>query len=107
MRRDYNPASSLDPVFVVPYRIVDLSDFGAVLKDPRNGDIMSVHFQNLRKLNMEEFVSLLPSNFDKDILRSLNMHRYNTHGDPDKCKKTDDSKNFADNDNFADNNNFC
>jgi hypothetical protein len=55
MRKDYTPASALSPTFVGPYRIIELQPQGAIIKDPRTGDIMSVHFQNLRKLSIDEF----------------------------------------------------
>jgi hypothetical protein len=51
---------------------MDLHEQGALLKDPRTGEIMSVHFSNIRKINIEEFLTLLPSNFDADIITTLN-----------------------------------
>jgi hypothetical protein len=49
MRKDYTPTSPLHPTYVGPMRIIELYDIGALLKDPRTGDIMSVHYQNIRK----------------------------------------------------------
>jgi hypothetical protein len=56
---------------------------GALLKDPRTGDIMSVHYQNIRKLALDELILLLPSNFDSEILKTLKLYRYNRPGTPD------------------------
>ena len=84
MRQIYNPASLLHPTFSGPYRIIEISDLGALLKDPRTGEICSVHFQNLRKLTTDEFLTLLPTNFDADILKHMKMYRYNTAGSPER-----------------------
>ncbi len=46
---------------------------GALLKDPRTGEQMSVHFANMRKLSMDEFITLLPTHFDNDILKTLGL----------------------------------
>jgi hypothetical protein len=56
---------------------------GALLKDPKTGDIMSVHYQNIRKLGLDELILLLPSNFDSEILKTLKLYRYNRPGAPD------------------------
>src|SRR5450830_1574140 len=58
------------------------------VKDPRTGDIMSVHFQNLRKLTTDEFITLLPTNFDADLLKTLGFYRYNKPGLPDNIGYT-------------------
>ena len=47
---------------------MELHEQGALLKDPRTGEIMSGHFSNIRKINIEEFLTLLPLNFDADII---------------------------------------
>jgi hypothetical protein len=77
MRKDYTPMSPLHPTYVGPMRIIELYDMGALLKDPRTGDIMSVHYQNIRKLALDELILLLPSNFDSEILKTLKLYRYN------------------------------
>ena len=84
MRKHYTPASSLHPTYVGPMRIMDLHEQGALLKDPRTGEIMSVHFSNIRKINIEEFLTLLPSNFDADIITTLKLNRYNKQESPEK-----------------------
>jgi hypothetical protein len=83
MRRDYTPESPLHPIFVGPLRIMELHDQGALLKDPRTGELLSVHFQNIRKLTVDEFITLMPSNFDADILQTLKLNRYNKQTEPD------------------------
>jgi hypothetical protein len=83
MRKDYTPMSPLHPTYVGPMQIIELYDMGALLKDPRTGDIMSVHYQNIRKLALDELILLLPSNFDSEILKTLKLYRYNRPGTPD------------------------
>ncbi len=75
--------SPLHPTYVGPMRIIELYDMGALLKDPKTGDIMSVHYQNIRKLALDELIFLLPSNFDSEILKTLKLYRYNRLGTPD------------------------
>jgi hypothetical protein len=77
MRKDYTPTSPLHPTYVGTMRIIELYDMGALLKDPKTGDIMSVHYQNIRKLALDELILLLPSNFDSEILKTLKLYRYN------------------------------
>ncbi len=83
MRKDYTPTSPLHPTYVGPMRIIELYDMGVLLKDPKTGDIMSVHYQNIRKLALDEVILLLPSNFDSEILKTLQLYRYNRPGLPD------------------------
>ncbi len=59
----YTPSTPLNPTYVGPYRIMELFPQGALLKDPRTGEQMSVHFANMRKLSMDEFITLLPTHF--------------------------------------------
>jgi len=91
MRKIYNPSSALHPVFTGPYRIMDIHELGALLKDPRTGEMCSVHFQNLRKLDLEEFIQLLPANFDSELLRQMGSFRYNSSGTPEKPAETTDT----------------
>jgi hypothetical protein len=70
-------------------RIIELYDMGALLKDPKTGDIMSVHYQNIRKLALDELILLLPSNFDSEILKTLKLYRYNRPGTPDPISSHD------------------
>ena len=85
MRKNYTPASPLHPTFVGPLRNIELYEQGALLRDPRSGDTLSVHFQNMRKISLDEFLTLLPSNFDADILHQLKMYRYNKPGSSEQA----------------------
>jgi len=90
MRKEYTPTSSLHPTFLGPYRIMDLHSKGASIKDPRTGDTMSVHFQNLRKISIPEFIQLLPTHFDADIMKNLKLYRYNKIGQPERGPSVSD-----------------
>ncbi|MFN9910919.1 MAG: hypothetical protein ACK56F_33245, partial [bacterium] len=63
-----------------------------LLKDPRTGEQMSVHFANMRKLSMDEFITLLPTHFDADILKKLGLFRYNRKGNPESVHKTEEAE---------------
>ncbi len=65
---------------------------GALLKDPRTGEQMSVHFANMRKLSMDEFITLLPTHFDNDILKTLGLFRYNRKGNPESIQKAEETE---------------
>jgi hypothetical protein len=84
MRKQYTPQSALHPTFVGPLRIIQLHPQGALLKDPRTGETFSVHHHNMRKLHIDEFLSLLPTNFDADILTTMQLYRYNKSNEPEK-----------------------
>ena len=86
MRKHYTPASSLHATYVGPMRIMEIHEQGALLKDPRTGETMSVHFSNIRKINIDEFLTLLPSNFDAEIINDLKLNRYNRQESPEKCQ---------------------
>lgn len=83
MRKVYTTASAISPTFTGPFRILELSDKGAILRDPKTGTTCSAHYQNLRKLNIPEFLELLPQHFDAEILKYISKYRYNTTGPPD------------------------
>jgi hypothetical protein len=70
---------------------MELFPQGALLKDPRTGEQMSVHFANMRKLSMDEFITLLPTHFDNDILKTLGLFRYNRKGNPESIKKAEEN----------------
>ena len=53
---------------------------------------MSVHFANMRKLSMDEFITLLPTHFDNDILKTLGLFRYNRKGNPESIKKVEEAE---------------
>jgi len=83
MRKSYNPNSPLHPTFIGPVRIIDISPQGALTKNPKTGEVCSVHFSNLRKLTPDEFLTILPSNFDSEILKDLKLYRFNRNLSPD------------------------
>ena len=68
MKENYAPDSLLAPVFSGPFRITDLAEQGATLRDIKTGDMHRVAFEHLRKITLDEFLSLLPQNFDAEIL---------------------------------------
>jgi hypothetical protein len=76
MYKVYTPASMLHPTYAGPARIVDLHERGATLRDTKFGTIFSVVFDNLRKINFEELLTLLPQNFDAEIADTLKNYRY-------------------------------
>jgi dUTPase len=92
MRKNYNPSSSLHPTFVGPYRILKLNPLGALLKCPKTGEAFSVHYKNIRKITPDEFLTILPANFDSEIIRNLDLYRYNRKLDPDTVQITSDNK---------------
>ena len=62
---------------------------------------MSVHFANMRKLSMDEFITLLPTHFDNDILKTLGLFLYNRKGNPETIKKAEETEiTNQDNSNF-------
>ena len=83
MRKNYTPASPLHPTYVGPLRIIELYPQGACLKDVKTGEISSAHFMNLRKISLDEFITLLPTDFDSDILKNLGQYRYSRNHLPD------------------------
>ncbi len=87
----------MHPTYVGPMRIIELYDIGALLKDPRTGDIMSVHYQNIRKLALDELILLLLPNFDSEILKTLQLYRYNQSRVPDTTERYQVPANNADN----------
>ena len=72
----YVPESAIHPVFKGPVRIKDLQPRGATVRDTRNGEEFSVGFENLRKIEFDELLSLLPQNFDDEIASTLKNYRY-------------------------------
>ena len=86
MRKIYTPSSPLHPTYTGPFRIIELYPQGACLKNTRTGEICSAHYMNLRKITMDEFITLLPDDFDADILKNLGLYRYNRNHLPDPAK---------------------
>jgi len=50
---------------------------------------MSAHYMNLRKITPDEFITMLPNNFDSDILEKMHLYRYNKTHQPDPPQKID------------------
>jgi hypothetical protein len=98
MRKNYTPSSMLSPTFLGPYRIIKLQEMGALLKNPRTGEQCSVHYENLRKLNVDELLCILPTNFDSDIVKELTF-RYNKVANPELPERV---KSFHDDNVFPD-----
>jgi dUTPase len=100
MRKIYVTTSPLHPVYKGPYRIIKVEKYGATIKDPRQGDICSAHYTNLRKITPTEFLELLPDYFDQEILQTIHNYRYNKTAQPDKIKasKDDIEDNFLEDD---------
>ena len=99
MRKVHNPATALHPTFAGPVRILEIHPQGALIKDTRTGEIMSAHYKNLRKLTADEFLTLLPNNFDADILKNMGMYRYNKNHLPDPIEQSlsIEDKNYMEN----------
>ena len=92
MYRIYVPESAIHPVFKGPVRIKDLQPRGATVRDTRNGEEFSVGFENLRKIEFDELLSLLPQNFDDEIASTLKNYRYrrtvnDTESEVDQTRK--------------------
>ena len=71
MYRIYVQESAIHPVFKGPVRIKDLQPRGATVRDTRNGEEFSVGFENLRKIEFDELLSLLLQNFGNEIASTL------------------------------------
>jgi hypothetical protein len=76
MYKVYTPASMLHPTFAGPARIIELSEKGATLRDTKYGTLFSATFENLRKVNFDELLTLLPQNFDSEIAETIQKYRY-------------------------------
>jgi hypothetical protein len=76
MKVDYTADSLLAPVYKGPFRIVHLDQGGARLKDIKTGEEQSVSFEHMRKLKLDELLTLLPQNFDAEINSVLEKYRY-------------------------------
>ena len=77
MRQVYAPNNLLSNTFSGPYRVTSVSEKGAILRDIKSGDICSVSFEHLRKITFNELLSLIPGNFEAEIMKQLDQYRYN------------------------------
>jgi hypothetical protein len=73
----YAPNNLLSNTFSGPYRVTSVSEKGAILRDIKSGDICSVSFEHLRKITFNELLSLIPGNFEAEIMKQLDQYRYN------------------------------
>jgi hypothetical protein len=76
MKVDYTADSLLAPVYKGPFRIIHLDQGGARLKDIKTGEGQSVSFEYMRKIKLDELLTLLPQNFDAEINSVLDKYRY-------------------------------
>jgi len=94
MYKVYRPESLLHPTYIGPARIIDLHLMGATLRDPKTGSTFSVGFDNLRKIDFDELLTLLPQNFDSEIAETLGTYRYRRAVvEPDQVSRVQDSQN--------------
>jgi hypothetical protein len=76
MKAEYTAESMLAAVYKGPYRIVNLDAGGARLKDIKTGEELSASFEHMRKIKLDELLTLLPQNFDAEINQVLDTYRY-------------------------------
>ena len=103
MRKIYTPESPLHPTFAGPFRIIELHPQGASIKNTRTGEIFSAHYMNLRKITPDEFITLLPENFDSEILKYMGTFRYNKTHQPDPAVLNKLDPEILNADNISDN----
>jgi hypothetical protein len=91
MKANYTADSLLAVVYKGPYRIVHLDEGGARIKDIKTGDEQSVSFEHIRKIKIDELLTLLPQNFDSEITATLDKYRYKSSGTP-RQENTEETK---------------
>jgi hypothetical protein len=91
MKADYTADSLLAAVYKGPFRIIHLDEGGARLRDIKSGEEQSVSFENIRKINVDELLTLLPQNFDSEISAVLDKYRYK-RGSTNEEGKTEGEK---------------
>ena len=62
MYKDNNPSDLLSPTFSGPARIMELQETGAEVRDLKTSDRFLVTFDKMRKINFDEFLTILPKN---------------------------------------------
>jgi len=97
MKANYVPDSLLDKVYTGPFRIIGLSSGGAQLKDVKSGEEISVSFENIRKIKLDELLSLLPQDFDKEVLEGIDTYRYRRGDERNDQDKEKDSPEWVGN----------
>ena len=96
MKTDYTADSLLARVYTGPYRIVGLDSGGARIKSIKTGEEISVSYEHIRKINLEELLALLPQNFDAEIMGAIDTYRYKR---TDKADETETTDNEVENEN--------
>ena len=81
MYKEHNPSDLLKPTFSGPARIIDLQTTGAEIRDLKTSDKFFVTFDNLRKINFDKFLTILPKNYDSEINNKLKTYRYRRTND--------------------------
>ena len=76
MYKDNNPSDLLSPTFSGPARIMELQETGAEVRDLKTSDRFLVTFDKMRKINFDEFLTMLPKNYDSEINTKLKTYRY-------------------------------
>ena len=93
MYKEHNPSDLLKSTFSGPARIIYLQTTGAEIRDLRTSDKFFVTFDKLRKINFDEFLTILPKNYDSEINNKLKSYRYRRTDDdiPEITEKTSES----------------
>jgi len=76
MYRKNVPNHVFDDTFEGPARIVKLQDKGATLRKLSDNTVFSVSFDHLRKIDLDEFLTILPKDFDSEINEHFDNFRY-------------------------------
>jgi hypothetical protein len=95
MKADYTADSMLAVVYKGPYRIINLDHGGARLRDTKTGEELSASYEHIRKIKIDELLTLLPQNFDSEIASVLETYRYrkgSTHGEAEQDKSAEKSE---------------
>jgi dUTPase len=82
------PNNMLSHTYSGPARIMDIQKKGVTLRCLKTGENFSVSIENLRKINFDEFLEILPKNFDSKINDSLKAFRYRSPGTSDSKDET-------------------
>jgi hypothetical protein len=82
------PNNMLSHTYSGPARIMNIQKKGVTLRCLKTGENFSVSIENLRKINFDEFLEILPKNFDSKINESLKAFRYRSPGTPDSKDET-------------------
>jgi len=76
MYRKNVPSHVFDDTYDGPAPIVKLQDKGATLRKLSDNTIFSVSFDHLRKIDLDEFLTILHKDFDSEINKHFDNFRY-------------------------------